>query len=226
MKPLRKTKPISTVNKRHRPYRVVFIDWNGTLSASKFWGHLEKSAPKVFASIENTLFGNLRNLIKPWMKGEIDSEYVIRMISDRSGLSYTKVFDEFIYSCINMKYVSSKVPTLINKLKKTGSKVVIATDNMDSFTRWTTRYMNTHSLFNDVLNSHDLRGMKKDTNNRGKSIFFSNYFKKHDIKPGESILIDDSNDDIETIESFGINYIHTKPAKGLLPALRKLISHN
>lgn len=28
-------------------YKTVFIDWNGTLSDSKFWGHLEdKTHPK------------------------------------------------------------------------------------------------------------------------------------------------------------------------------------
>jgi FMN phosphatase YigB (HAD superfamily) len=219
----KKTKNTSKKNK-NGGYKVVFLDWNGTLSGSKFWGHLEKTDPKLFTNIENTLFGQLRNLIKPWMKGEIESEYVVRMIADRGNLSYSKIFDEFIHSCMNMEYVSKDVPLLVKKLQKKGAKVVVATDNMDSFNRWTRRYMNQCDIFDDYLNSHYQRGMKKDTDREGNSIFFSDYIKKNKIKPGESILIDDSSDDIDTVKGFGIEYMHIKPVKGFIPALNRVLA--
>lgn len=204
-------------------YRVVFIDWNGTLSGSKFWGHLENTNPDLFRRIEDGLFGNLRGLIKPWMKGEIKTEHVIRSIADYSNLPYVTLFDEFLYSCYNMEFVSKDVPMLVKALQKRGFKVVIATDNMDSFTRWTTRYMNLSGLFDNILSSHDLRGMKKDINKNGSSVFFSEFLKKEKLQPGESVLIDDSADDIEIIKSFGIDYIQIESGKGLVPALKRIL---
>ncbi len=222
---MKQSKKINHTSKKNKlSYKTVFIDWNGTLSGSKFWGHLEKTDPKMFSTIENTLFGQLRGLLKPWMKGEIQSEDVIRRISDKSKLAYSDVFDEFIHSCMNMEFVSKDVPGLIKKLQKNGSKVVVATDNMDSFTRWTKRYLKIDDLFDDVLNSHYLGGMKKDVDKDGKSIFFSEYLKKNNLKPGESILVDDSSDDIQTIESFGIKYEHIEPVKGFVPALNRILA--
>lgn len=50
-------------------YKVVFLDWNGTLSKSKFWGHLQSSNKKedriLFNKIDDALFGQLRELLKP-----------------------------------------------------------------------------------------------------------------------------------------------------------------
>jgi len=224
---MRQSKKIKNTSKKRNKnggYKVVFLDWNGTLSGSKFWGHLEKTDPELFLNIESVLFGQLRSLIKPWMKGEIESEYVIRMIADRAKLNYSQIFDEFIYSCINMEYVSNDIPKIVKKLQKKGAKVVVATDNMDSFNRWTLRYMDKCNIFDDVLNSHYQRGMKKDTDKKGNSIFFSDYIKKNKLKPGESILIDDSSDDIEIIEGFGIKYVHIKPISGTVVALNQILA--
>lgn len=209
---------------KNEGYRVIFLDWNGTLSDSKFWGHLEKTNPELFSNIENILFGQLKKLIKPWMRGEIKSEHVVSMIANQGKLNYSQIFDEFIHSCINMKYVSKEVPSLVKRLQKKGAKVVVATDNMDSFNRWTLTYMNNCDIFDGVLNSHYQQAMKKDTSKDGESIFFADFIKKHNLKPGESVLIDDSSDDIETIEEFGIKYGHIEPVRGLVPALNRILT--
>lgn len=224
MKQLKKTNYTSENKDSLKQYRVVFIDWSGTLSGSKFWGHLEKMNPDLFQKIENSLFSNLKGLIKPWMKGEVKAEHVIRSIANCSNLPYNTLFDEFLHSCHNMEYVSEDIPKLVKELQKRKVKVVIATDNMDSFTRWTVKEMKLHKLFDEVLNSHDLRGMKQDIDQNGNSIFFSEYIKKEKLKPGESILIDDSSENIEVIESFGIHYLQIKPIKGLVPALKKILT--
>lgn len=223
MKRLKKTKSISK-NNTTKKYKVVFIDWNGTLSGSKFWGHLEYTNNDLFRKIEDTLFGSLRGLLKPWMKGELKSEDVIRSISDQANIPYTTIFDEFLYSCQHMELVSNEIPLLVREFQKRGSKVVIATDNMDSFTRWTARHMDLYTLYDDILSSNSLHGMKKDVNKDGNSIFFSDYIKRENLKPGDSVLIDDSADDIETIKNFGIDYIQIEPVVGLIPALKKILT--
>ena len=166
-------------------YKTIFIDWNGTISSSKFWWHLEQSKKsednKVFARIEKSLFGNLRETIKPWMLGELQSEDVIDKVAKDSKLEYDKVLKEFIKSCASMEIVSKDVLKLVSKIRKKGTKVVIATDNMDSFTRWTYPGLKLFNHFDGYLNSHYLHAMKGHKDDKGKSLFFRKYLIQHVI---------------------------------------------
>lgn len=206
-------------------YKIVFIDWNDTLSKSKFWGHLEDSTEKdkeMFTKIEDALFCQLRHLIKPWMRGEVNSEDIINEISARTGYPYKDVFDEFIKGCQTMNYVSEEVLPLIQNLKHKGVKVIIATDNMDSFHRWTVPALKLNEIFDGILDSYTLRALKNDFNEMNKSLFFDDFFKDSGFRPGESVLIDDSEDKDGKIQSYGIDYFRISPEKGLIFALRTI----
>lgn len=209
-------------------YNTIFIDWNGTISTSKFWGHLEKSDNKkdreFFNRVEKSLFKNLRDSIKPWMLGGLKSEDIIKRVANDSKLEYDKVFKEFIKSCQTMEFVSLEIPKLVSKFRKKGVKVVIATDNMDSFTRWTYPGLKLYNHFDGFLNSHDIGAMKGHKGKNGKSLFFHKYLILSGLKPQESILIDDSEDKEDTIQNFGIDYLKIEPPKGLVPALKDLLS--
>lgn len=211
-----------------KKYKIVFIDWNGVLSGSKFWWHLEdKKHPKseLFEKIETSLYGNLRHLLKPWMRGELKTEDVIKTTADEGGLDYDEVLQEFIHSCKTMQFVSEDVPSYINELRSNNVKVVIATDNMDSFSRWTVPALKLHELFDGYINSYDIKAMKGDFNEKGKSLFFYNYLKKYDLKSGEAVLIDDSEDKEGKINASGIDYEEVEPINGLVPALKNILSY-
>ncbi len=79
---------------------VIFIDWNGTLSDSKFWGHLQGSPQ--YNLIENSLFKHLKHLIGPWMRGNFSTEEIIEKISENTKLNQEFLLGEFIISCQNM----------------------------------------------------------------------------------------------------------------------------
>ena len=207
-------------------YKVIFIDWNGTLSISKFWGHLSNSTREnkvFFNKIENTLFCDLKHLLNPWMKGELNSENVIAEIAKHTNISYEFLLNEFIKSCEEMKYISLDICKLIKKLKKKGYMVVIATDNMDSFNRWTVPSLKVYELFDYILNSYDLKVMKNDFDKLGNILFFKNFVDKHKIGPGESILIDDSEDIDNRINKYGIDYFKITSSMGLKSVLKKLL---
>ena len=211
---------------RKKKYKVVFIDWNGTISGSKFWGHLEDHlhpSSHLFPKIESTLFGELRYLIKPWMRGETTTEDVISKVSDKAGLEYGTILNEFVESCRSMELATDKLYDLVKKLQQAGTKVVIATDNMDSFPRWTVPSMKLNEIFDDILDSYTLKAMKGDFSDNGSNLFFSSYLTKHAIMPGESTLIDDSEDKEGAIGTMGIEYRRIEPLKGLEPELLKII---
>jgi FMN phosphatase YigB (HAD superfamily) len=208
-------------------YKTIFIDWNGALSSSKFWWHLENSTREnneIFERIEKSLFGNLRDLLNPWMLGKMSSEDVIRKVSQDSKLGYNKLFNEFVKSCKSMKLAPGNPIPIISKLRKKGVKVVIATDNMDSFNRWTYPKLKLFNFFDGCLNSCDIKAMKGHQSKNGKSLFFDKYLRSSGLKPKESVLIDDSEDNAGVISGFGIDYLKIESGVGLSPALKNLLS--
>lgn len=201
-------------------YKIVFLDWYGTLSVSRFWGHLED---RITSKIESSLFGNLKPIIDPWMRGKHKSEDIIKELSDDTSLPYQMLLSEFIKSCENMKFVSEDIEGLVRKLRKKGTRVVIATDNMDSFTRWTIPAMNLQNIFDGILNSHDLKALKRDFDENGKTLFFGKFLKDFGVKHGESIIIDDGEDKDGKIQNSGIVYKKITYGEGLADELLALL---
>ncbi len=146
-------------------YKCVFIDWHNTLSVSRFWGHLEGGTPeerRLFRRIEAALYGNLGDLLGPWMRGGLTTEGVMRAVARDAGLDYGLVLREFIAGCRAMRFVDAEVTDLVLALRANGRRVVIATDNMDSFARWTAPSLGLAAIFDDILSSAELRAMKGD----------------------------------------------------------------
>lgn len=160
------------------------------------------------------------------MRGKITSEEVIADVCQHSGLDYQFVFSEFIHSCKAMKLVSKEIESLILKIRAKGIKVAIATNNTDSFSRWTVPSLGLDTIFDDIINSFDVRGLKWDVDDKGQSVFFAHFLQKYSIAPGESILIDDNANPKEhdVIQSFGIEYRQIISGVGLVPELKTVVA--
>lgn len=202
-------------------YKVIFIDWNGTLSQSRFWSHLEITKPQLFKKIEYTLFVNNKHLLKPWMRGDYKTEEILNFISTDCNISYDFLLQELIKSCMNMT-ISLKVIKLIKELRMRGKKVVIASDNMDTFIRWTIPSLKLQKIFDSILDSYSLKAAKRDVNDKGESLFFKKYLISNNINPGESIILDDSEDKQNLIKNFGIDYFQISTKKGLTDILEQI----
>lgn len=204
-------------------YKTIFLDWNGTLSKSKFWGQLgngDETERAMFAQIEEALFGQMRELLKPWMRGEYTSEDICRKIADGTGLAYEVIFAEFVKSCELMELSDGKIPDLLKNLKETGAKIVIATDNMDSFTRWTYPSLQKRygDLFYGFLNSADISAMKEDMGGE-TSLFFDKYIKENNLSCKDSVLIDNSPDKNGVFKKIGLEYIQVPTTEDFLNVL-------
>ncbi len=227
MEQLLDTRKESIVERVDKP-RVVFVDWYGTLSSSVFWDQLkDEDNPDhyIFQAVQKYLFGELREVLTPWMRGEYTTEQIIERLSNESGISAEILLTTLEESCRSMVFTSEKVLPLVHQLRDMGVKVVIATDNMDTFNRWTVPSLQLDDHFDDVLNSYDLSARKSDFDIDGTSKFFKEYLAALDIKPNETMIFDDSTDKDGRIQNLGIQYVQIPFHTGLEPALQGLIDH-
>ncbi len=199
-------------------YKVVFVDWFQTLSPTKFWWQSEHT------QFETILFGKLGHMVVPWMRGEYTLEEVAKALNLFTEIDEKMIVSELKESCETMKLFSSNMPNLIKDIRNMGVKVVIATDNMDCFTRWTIKALKINSWVDEVLDSYTLKALKKDTDETGKSKFFADFLKRNELKPGECLLIDDMQDKNLIIAKSGIDLWKVDPTKGGEEMLRKFLA--
>jgi FMN phosphatase YigB (HAD superfamily) len=209
---------MSTVARR--PYRWIFIDWHGTLSTSLFWGHRPELAP--LSALLFSPEGKHCGLIEPWVRGALTSEEVVQLVAHDANVAYDIALNELITSCQGMVLVASEVLNLVASLREQGTKVVIATDNMDTFCRWTAPSLGLDQHFDDILCSAELRALKWEADATGSSPFFGQLLAREGIGPGESILLDDNAAIEAHIRAFGIDFHQITPDSGLVKALRDL----
>lgn len=192
-----------------KQYRTIFFDWNKTLSNSLFWEHLgnpEHERHSWNADISHYLFKENRHLISEWMKGLIDARQIVGKISLRYGYSADILLEDLAESCRNMQFVSDEVLPLIQKLRENGVRCVIATDNMDTFMKYTVPGMKLEQYFDGFLSSFDLRRFKYDT--EAESIpFFDDYLRQHSLLYDDVVLIDDSPDTSGAYERLGFDIL-------------------
>ena len=212
------------MNEQNKP-KVAFFDWFATLSSSVFWEQLkDPNHPhhNLADKLEVSMFTNLGHLINPWMRGEYTTEEVLTEVSKDSGIPHDVVMEEFIAGCERMTLSAAEIPTLIDQLRDLGVRTIIATDNMDSFTRWTVPAMGLDTMFDGVLNSYDLKALKEDTEN-GRLLFFHNFLTDNDIDPQDTVIFDDSDHKLVVLSKGGMRCIKVEPHTGIVTQLKKLI---
>jgi hypothetical protein len=208
-------------------YKIVFIDWYATLSHSIFWGHWRQEG-HVYSShlpkIQSLWLNELAPVLVPWMRGELTAEEFVALVAPHIPIDHDTLLSEFIFSCRNMRLVSERIPSLVRQLQQQGCKVVVATDNMDCFSRWTVPALGLNLLFDDILNSHSLRCIKEDLDNNGHSMFFSSYLMQHNVAAEDCVLIDDSNQLGAIVSQMGMPYRHITQRDGLVVELEDLLT--
>ena len=205
--------------------KIIFIDWAKTLSETRFWQHLQdggKEDKELFNKIDKALFKSGKDL-KPWMRGEVDYKNILQIISKELDIDFKLIRKHFIKSCREMKFVNRKIPKLIKKLRSRNIKTYIATDNMDSFNYWTIPSLNLRELFDGILNSFDIKNLKRDFDKNGESLFFSGILKSEGVKPSETILIDDKEDKDSLFGKYGIDYRQVTSKRKLDKILEEIL---
>jgi len=197
--------------------KIIFIDWDGTLSSSRFWGELRETNNN-FAKIVNDFFIFEKKIVIDWMKGLLTSEYINKIISQKSGISEDKLWKIFISDCQNMIID----PHAINLIQNIRVKypVILVTGNMDCFTRFTIPALKLNDKFDLIVNSADVGYLKTDYN--GKC--FMDCAKQFNIKSmSNAYLIEDSVKTCETFSRLGGNALKVSNLNETLSHLKLLL---
>lgn len=205
-------------------HKVVFVDWNGTLSDSLFWHRWQGN--EDYARIQKALFEESigRELLGNWMIGKSSYEEVLDYLENSTSIPYAKLAEELEESSKQMSYVDSDVIELVQALRAKGTKVVIATDNMDVFRHWTIPAMNLEELFDGIISSDAQKALKTHTYDDGSSRFFEHFFLENpDVLPGDTVLIDDSQD-TQIVGTFGMQFRHVKEGSPLTHHLKEILA--
>lgn len=201
---------------------VIFIDFDGTISTSRFMEPLASADPATYARFQSALFSGNDELVNEWMLGRLTAEQCMSFIAPEIGVGESFLMQELERSCREMCIADSSVIELIAELRRRAVKVVIATNNMDTFNRWTVEALSLNSLFDDILNSADIGAFKQDVDQVGGSAFFGEYLERHRLVPEDCILIDDVSGN-QKVEEFGMEFRLVEWGTGLAPALRSLL---
>lgn len=139
----------------------LFIDFDGTLCFDRFWQNL----PHAEASaVQEFLFTKKNPIVHEWMCGRLSSEEVASLAATATGIPADTLFEKLREGRAAM-IVSSLALELILSLRPQ-YEVVLSTDNMDSFSRFTIPALGLTKYFDRILNSADLGRMKADENGR------------------------------------------------------------
>jgi hypothetical protein len=206
--------------------KVLFLDWYKTLSDSIFWQHVlgsDHPLSRPFRTVQKAVFGRPGSLINDWMRGFHSLEDVVDLAADESGVASDLILKELQYSCEHMQLVSDQIPALVSRFRRCRVRVVIATDNMDTFDRWTVPALQLDRLFDGICNSYNLRCLKGDRSADGSSSFFTPLLRMYDVIGQETALIDDSRDVDYLHTELGMNLITIPSSGSLVPAMQRLL---
>lgn len=184
-------------------YDTVFIDWDGTLSKSRFWQQWQNDTQyaALYQTITAELFSDNKDVSRSWMRGELSSEDICHQLASTSDVSNDVILGALRHSCESM-IVADGALDKVEELRSLGVKVILATDNMDTFSRWTIPALSLGKKFDGILNSADMGFFKKEKDDTGGSLFFKDYLSTD----GLCALIDDSPDNA-VVEDFGIKWL-------------------
>ena len=170
---------------------VVFVDWYKTLSTSSFWEYRPGSRlpPAELAEVSRYVFGQ-HQLVRDWMLGAMAAEDVCALAGAYIGLRTDDVVADLEHSCRRMELCDPSVIDTLRSISGRGIKVVVATDNMDTFRRWTFPALHLDTVFDDALTSDGCGALKADLVD-GQSPFFAPWLAEYGIAPSDAILLDD-----------------------------------
>lgn len=204
-------------------HKAVFIDWYGTLSTSRFWQHWETERPNDAALIKHHFFDSDKDLIWSWMRGELTAEDIARLLEQRTGIAEHELLRGLQESSQQQALIDENVLDLIDNVRNTGARVTVATDNMDTFPRWTVPALRLDEHFDNILDSHSLKILKLDKDENDRPAFFNDYLLKHGITPEETVIFDDN---AHRLQPFGLDCIQVSPKQPLTARLSEYLQTN
>lgn len=144
------------------------------------------------------------------MRGKYSSEEINELIAQRTGLGFGVLWHAFTRDCKSMR-ISSDLIAEITALRKVW-RVILTTDNMDCFDRFTVPALSLETAFDGIANSFNEGCLKTDSNGE---TFISHLAGEIT----EAVLVDDSKTTCEFFRKLGGTAYHVT---NKTPAIRHL----
>jgi hypothetical protein len=210
-----KIKEYALHNKKWKKNKnIIFIDFNWVISYKNFWHSLEEKDKVIYEKINKTLFSENIQLIRDWMLWKYTSQDICKFISKELNINYEYIYNTLINDCKNID-LSLEIKDILEKLKKYYN-IILVTDNMDCFTKFTTKKnQNYFDVFDSIFNSAKEWYFKVDS--------YLNYIKKYDSKIELSYLIDDSIWNCEKFSKLWWNAINVKWKESVIKVLKSIL---
>lgn len=168
---------------------------------NNFWHTLENAdhdLHKYHTKIENYLFKESKNLVVGWMLGKYTSEQIHDILENETGVDSKKLYNIFVEEAKHLD-ISDKILSALKELKKYYCLILI-TDNMDSFDRFTLpANKQLKDTFDEIHNSYAMKQLK--STNNGEYFIKTASEKKANIQ--NCLFIDDSVRNCNLFTSLG-----------------------
>ncbi len=193
---------------------ILFIDFHGTLSKSYFWRSLDSDTRE---KIGKFLFTEPNLATRDWMKGVYTSEEVNQMIAKEFNLDYGILWSHFVNDCKTMD-VPKEILLKIQYLRKSYT-VVLLTDNMDCFSRFTVPSLGLDRYFDRIANS----AVEKILKNVEGGKWFLRLAEEYGASVKKCFLIDDSKHACKVFSSLGGTSLQVTNDQSLNYWLEKIV---
>ena len=175
---------------------------------------MEEKNKAIYEKINKTLFSENIQLIRDWMLWKYTSQDICKFISKELNINYEYIYNTLINDCKNID-LSLEIKDILEKLKKYYN-IILVTDNMDCFTKFTTKKNQDYfDVFDSIFNSAKEWYFKVDS--------YLNYIKKYDSKIELSYLIDDSIWNCEKFSKLWWNAINVKWKESVIKVLKSIL---
>lgn len=195
---------------------MVFIDFHGTLCHDLFWRSLPQDAQ---SRLGDFLFRDNLPLVTGWMRGELASEAVNQQVATAIDVPYDAVWEAFVSDCETMAVPAATLGQI--EQLRAGAIVLLVTDNMDCFRRFTVPALGLDRHFDGIVNSSDTGVLKAD----GNGAIFGDLAAEWGVPIERCTLLDDSADACSNIVDLGGRAMRIDRPESLDHALQQLLSH-
>jgi FMN phosphatase YigB (HAD superfamily) len=179
--------------------KAVIFDFDGVLCQDYFYTTVKGKYEHVRNFIEENVFGDNKELVDEWMRGEKSSREINMYIARETNIDYLLLENLFKESVKKMK-IDHDLLEFARRLKSSGLKIALVTNNMDVFNDITIPHNKLNLTFPAIVNSCNFGCLKHEKS----GLLFDVVLKKIQHKEFEStLLIDDSDKACEMFKNKG-----------------------
>ena len=184
--------------------KLLLVDFDGVMTKSKFYDAYPQKNKKEFDTLLKQLFMSQESdLLDPWMRGQIGYKEMHAKIADNPKIA--SIYDEALLQSIVTMQLNQKMLDTVRRVRDSGIKVALFTNNMDVFDTITVKYFNLSEHFDAIYSSSQHGKLKFEDGTT-----FIKAASSVGATASEIALVDDSVDSINAMKQLGGAAFHYK----------------